>query len=82
MKLDIAVQAPLVVLPLSATNQSALVANLGSLVVTNKFLEASEVVKETRSPSPSDSSGFCSPTGQRAIVDKMNIVLTSIQFGR
>ena len=82
IRLDVIVHAPLVILPLLATGQSALIANLGSLTVKNTFLEASQVVAAMRGISPSDEGGFLSPTGERAIVDKMTISLTSIQFGR
>ena len=79
VRLKVTIHAPLVLLPLSASSQSALVANLGSLTVTNKFLEASEVAGSSSASKPS---GFVSPTGQKAIVDKMTIRLTSIQLGR
>lgn len=81
VRLNVTIHAPVVVLPLSASSQSALVANLGSLTVKNKFLLASEVVKETGSPPP-NSDGFLSPKGVPAIVDKMSIILDSIQLGR
>lgn len=81
VKLDVTVHAPLMVLPLSVSSQSALVANLGSLTVTNEFLDAYAVIKETDHSSRSER-GFISPTGQKAIVDKMSITLTSIQCGR
>ena len=79
MRLNVIIQAPLVLLPLSASSQGALVANLGSLTVTNEFLEAYKVAGSSSASKPS---GFVSPTGQKAIVDKMTIQLTSIQLGR
>ena len=82
VKLNVTIHAPLVCLPLSASSQSALVANLGSLKVTNKFLEACAVAEETGSGQPSETRGFVSSSGQKAIVDKMAILLTSIQLGR
>ena len=71
----------MVVLPLSTSNQSALIANLGSLTVTNVFRLAADVVRE-RHGSVTNPDGFLSPKRQPAIVDKMTITLTEIQFGR
>jgi hypothetical protein len=78
----------MVVLPLSSslspttpTQSAALVANLGSLTVTNVFYLAADVVRE-RHGSVSNPDGFLSPTRQPAIVDKMTVTLTEIQFGR
>ena len=79
VRLNVTIHAPLVLLPLSASSQSALVANLGSLTVTNKFLEACKVAEVSSASKPS---GFVLPTGQKAIVDKMSILVTSIQLGR
>ena len=81
VKLDVTVHAPVVVLPLSATSQRAFIANLGSLAVSNEFCYASEVVR-ARHGSVANPDGFLSPKRQPAIVDKMTISLTEIQFGR
>ena len=81
VKLNVTIHAPMVVLPLSTPTQSALVANLGSLTVTNVFCLAADIVRE-RHGSVSNLDGFLSPTRQPAIVDKMTITLTEIQFGR
>ena len=87
VKLNVTIHAPMVVLPLSMTSpttptqSAAFVANLGSLTVTNKFYLAADVVRE-RHGSVSNPDGFLSPTRQPAIVDKMAITLTEIQFGR
>ena len=71
----------MVVLPLSTSSQSALIANLGSLTVTNGFSLAADVVRE-RHGSVTNPDGFLSPKRQPAIVDKMTVTLTKIQFGR
>ena len=81
--------APVVVIPLSATSQSALVADLGRLKVKNTFLHASSVAPSKgesgsifyagKEFSPRD---FISSSGQKAIVDRMSVKLSSIQLGR
>lgn len=81
VKLDVIIHAPVVVLPLSTPTQCALVANLGSLTVTNVFCLAADVERE-RHGSVSNPDGFLSPKRQPAIVDKMTITLAKIQFGR
>ena len=78
MRLEVTVQAPVLVLPLSASSRSALLADLGELRVTNSFLLASDAYSSMKLPS----NAFLSATDQPAIVDCMDINISSIQLRR
>lgn len=89
VRLDVIILAPVVVVPLSATSQSALVADLGRLEVKNAFLHASTLAASKEEVGSKFYSGrelslqdFVSSNGQPAIVDQMTISLSSIQLGR
>ena len=79
--LAVTVQAPLVLIPLSATSQSALVADLGQLKINNKFLLASDPGVGGAKPGVA-SNAFLSSDGLPAIVDCMEVFISSIQLGR
>lgn len=78
IKLLIAVEAPVLVLPLTATSHASFILDLGELKLENTFVLASslEANKSVKNIS------FVSPSGQPAIVDQLTISLTSIQLGR
>ena len=81
VRLAVTVQAPLVLIPLSATSQSALVADLGQLKIDNKFRFASDPgVGGARQGVPPNA--FLSSDGLPAIVDCMEVFISSIQLGR
>ena len=81
LRLAVTIHAPLVFIPLSATSQKALVANLGQLDVRNKFLLASDPdVGGARAGIPA--SAFLSSAGLPAIVDCMHVSVSSIRLER
>ena len=81
VRLAVTVQAPLVLIPLSATSQSALVADLGQLTINNKFLLASDPGVGGAKPGVAPNA-FLSSDGLPAIVDCMEVFISSIQLGR
>ena len=81
VRLAVTVQAPLVLIPLSATSQSALVADLGQLKINNKFLLASDPGVGGAKPGVAPNA-FLSSDGLPAIVDCMEVFISSIQLGR
>ena len=81
VRLAVTVQAPLVLVPLSATSQSALVADLGQLTINNKFLLASDSMVGGTRPGVAPNA-FLSSDGLPAIVDCMEVFISSIQLGR
>ena len=76
MKLNININAPIIVIPASANNEMAdiFVINLGQLEANNKFITASQYSKDV------DVSELVSSTGQPAIMDKLSLKVTSIYF--
>ncbi len=79
IRLDITVLAPVLVLPLSAFSQAAFIADLGRLEVRNNFLHADPIYEWIEDV---DSSPFVSSSGEKALLDKMEVSLSSIQLGR
>lgn len=76
MKLDIIINAPLIVVPAGTASDSTdiFVINLGRLKVKNKFIMGSEYGNEV------DASQLVSSTGQPAVMDKLYVKVTSIKF--
>ena len=75
IRLNLTLNAPLIVVPTSTTNDSSeiMVVNLGQLVVRNQFIMGSDYDKET------DPSQLVSSTGEPAIMDKLSLSVTSIK---
>lgn len=93
LKLTIAVQAPFLVLPLSASSPSALVADLGLLTVENCFRLAGEsdlVLQELSGEGEREegdggkglAKSLVSPSGVPAVIDHMSVAVSSVQLGR
>ena len=76
VKLDMIINAPIIVIPASTTNDSAdiFVINLGQLEANNQFITGSQYNNEV------DVSQLVSSTGQPAIMDKLSLKVTSIYF--
>ncbi|XP_064396100.1 intermembrane lipid transfer protein VPS13C-like isoform X3 [Halichondria panicea] len=79
VRLDITVFAPVLVLPLSALSQAAFIADLGRLKVKNNFLHADSIYEGTED---FDKGSLVSASGEKALLDKMEVSLSSIQLGR
>ena len=77
IRLILEVQAPVVLIPLSASSSSALILDLGLIKVKNTFILARSLVGEGL-----DEARFTSSEGHPAIIDQMNISVSSIQLGR
>ena len=78
IKLSVELEAPVLVLPLSATSHAAFILDLGELKLENAFVLASCMESNMSAKNIS----FVSPSGQPAIVDQLTVSLTSIQLGR
>ncbi len=72
MRLDVTIIAPVLILPLGALSNAAFIADLGKLSVTNQFLHATSDSGES----------LVSASGEKALLDRMAISLSSIQLGR
>ena len=76
VKLDMIINAPIIVIPSSTANDSSdiLVINLGRLEATNQFITGSQYSSEV------NVSELVSSTDQPAIMDKLSLKVTSIKF--
>lgn len=77
IKFVLKVQAPVILVPLSVSSKSALVLDLGLIKLNNTFRLARSLAGEGE-----DDAGFTSSAGHPALVDQMNISVSSIQLGR
>ena len=77
VKLNIIINAPLVVVPAGTTGDDSadiFVINLGQLEAKNTFIMGTDYNNEI------DASDLVSSTGQPAIMDKLSVKVTSIKF--
>lgn len=77
VKLDVIINAPLVVLPTGTAGDNStdiFVINLGQLNASNKFIMASDYSNEI------DKSQLISSSGQPAVMEKLSVKVTSIKF--
>lgn len=66
--MNVSIQAPLVIIPVSSTSRDALVANLGHLSVSNTF----NLAHDGKDPEGSDA----------VVIDKMVVELSSVKLLR
>ena len=78
IKLSVDIEAPVVLLPLSAASHASFVLDLGRLRVENDFILASSLISRELA----GKSNFLSSCGNPAIVDRMKISLSSLQLGK
>ena len=72
------VDAPVLVLPLSATSYSTIILDLGLLTLNNKFTSPCSAVGDN----VNTKTAIVSPSGMPAVVDQLEVSISSIQIGR